>query len=1040
MKIKIFAFFALFLCTAVHGQNVDVSGTVTEASSGQPLPGVNVLVKDTTKGASTDFDGNFTLNDVPLNSIIVVSYLGFITQEITIKNANPLSIVLQEDAQSLNEVVVIGYGTQTKKEVTGAVSVLDSKSIEKLNPVRVEQAIQGQIAGVNITSNSGSPGSGLNIRIRGITTNGDNAPLILVDGNRISDLSVLNPNDIESINVLKDATAGIYGVQAANGVILITTKSGRKNTGLKFQLDTYTGQQFTSKKIDLLNARDFAIYVNDAADATEFFVYPNSGTDWQDEVFERAWISNVNFNVTGGSEKSAYSAGISYLNQDGIVGGSKNNFERLTARINYQYDILPNLKLTANGLHTLSEKQNLAEGGIGAVLYNAVNINPTMPVFNPNDDPELDYDDYALANDISQIEIVNPVAQINDTYNTSRVARWSGVFGLDYTFWDSFTVTSRFQGNHANVRDDIFRPEVYYGGGKSLNTVNSFAALSDDVVFNEVVDFGADYTDFTFDNYITYEKTFNDAHHVTALLGTSYYRTYGSFYGDVGRTEMGTNEEGQTIYDPGMERQPRFTDADIENGADWFDSRLFSTFTRVQYDYKGKYLLSFLMRRDLSSQVSKKDNNRVGYFPSGSIGWNVSDEDFMKNINWIDNLKLRASYGIIGNDRIPGFQYITRLNGQATIDDGNNNLLFGLAPGTPGNPDLKWETQETANFGIDLRFLNNKLNITTDYYRKQTKDLLLAPQASAVTGVGAPGTGFTFVNAGTVRNKGLEFAIGYNDKIGKDFSFNINFNMTTIDNEVISLNDRETPVGGEYGVGLGITDITRMQPGLPLGHYYGYKTDGIYQTQAEIDALNATAPSGTYSTIGDVAPGDLIFVDTNGDGEITAEDRTNLGDPIPDVTFGFNIGFTYKNIDFSANAFASVGHEMVRNYERKDLYANRGTYMLDRWQGTGTSNSVPRAVAGANINTDQFSDFYVEDASFLRLQNVQIGYTFGEKFNSIVGVDKFRIYLSGNNLFTLTDYFGFDPSANSGAPLGGGIDNGFYPVAASYLLGINLNF
>ncbi|GAB4156061.1 MAG: TonB-dependent receptor [Winogradskyella sp.] len=1034
MKIKIFAFFAMLLCIAAHGQNVDVSGTVTEASSGQPLPGVNLVIKNTTKGASTDFDGNFTIAEVPLNSILVVSYLGFITQEVKIVNANPLNIVLQEDAQSLNEVVVIGYGTQKKKEVTGAVSVLDSEAIEKLNPVRVEQAIQGQVAGVNITSNSGSPGSGLNIRIRGITTNGNNAPLILVDGNRISDLSVLNPNDIKSINVLKDATAGIYGVQAANGVILITTKSGRKNTGLQFQLDSYSGVQFTSRKMDLMNARDFAIYVNDASNSTEYFVYPRTGTDWQDEVFERAAISNVSLNVTGGSEKSAYSAGISYLNQDGIVGGSKNNFERLTARLNFQYDILENLKLTANGLHTLSEKQNLAEGGIGAVLYNAVNINPTMPVRN-------DDGSFALANDISQIEIVNPVAQINDTYNTTRVARWSGVLGLEYKFWNHFTATSRFQGNHANVRDDIFRPEVYYGGGKSLNTVSSLAALEDDMIINEVVDFGADFTDFLFDNFLTYENTFNDKHHLTALAGMTFSREKGRYYGDIGRTEMGTNQPGQSIYDEGMVRQPRFTEAELENGFDWYDVRLFSTFFRVQYDYKGKYLFSFLMRRDLSSRFSAENNNNVGYFPSGSIGWNVSDEDFMQNISWIDNLKFRASYGIIGNDRIePQFGSITRLDGQATIDNGFDELLFGLSPGTPGNPDLKWEQQETTNIGLDLRLFNNKINITTDYYRKQTKDLLLNPQASALTGVGAPGTGFSFVNAGTVRNTGLEFAIGYDDNIGEDFKFNINFNMTTINNEVISLNGRTAPVGGEYGVGLGITDITRMVPGLPLGYYHGYKTDGIFQTQAQIDALNATAPSGTYSTIGDVAPGDLIFVDTNGDGEITPEDRTNIGNPIPDATFGINIGFTYKNIDFSANAFASVGQEMVRNYERKDLFANRGTYMLDRWQGTGTSNSIPRAVAGANINTDQFSDFHVEDASFLRLQNVQIGYTFGEKFNSSVGVDKFRIYLSGNNLVTLTDYLGFDPSANNGNPLGGGIDNGFYPVAASYLLGINLNF
>ncbi|BAO75029.1 TonB-dependent receptor [Winogradskyella sp. PG-2] len=1017
----------------MYGQNIDVTGTVIEAASGQPLPGVNVIIKNTKKGVSTDFDGNFILKDVPLNSILVVSYLGFVTQEVTVINIQPINISLQDDAESLNEVVVIGYGTQKKKEITGAVSVLDSKAIEKLNPVRIEQAIQGQVAGVNITSNSGSPGSGLNIRIRGITTNGDNAPLILVDGNRISDLSVINPNDIETINVLKDATAGIYGVQAANGVILITTKSGRLDSELKFQVDSYTGFQFTSKKMELLNSRDFAIYVNDAADQTEFFVYPSSGTDWQDEVFETAAISNVSFNVSGGGNKSAYSAGISYLNQDGIVGGDKNNYERLTARLNYQYDILDNLKLTANGLHTISEKQNLAEGGIGAVLYNAVNINPTMAVRNDNGD-------FALASDISQIEIINPVAQISDSYNTSRVARWSGVLGLDYTFLENFKVTSRFQGNHANVRDDIFRPEVYYGGGKSANTVNSLAALEDDAIINEVVDFGADFTDFTWDNYITYTNTFNDSHDLTALLGMSLYRTKGRFYGGIGRTEVGTDRLGQTIYDQGMVLEPRFNEAALENGADWFDVRLSSLFTRLQYSYKGKYLLSAVLRRDVSSQFSSEDGNNVGYFPSGSIGWNISEEDFMQDINWISNLKLRGSYGIIGNDRIPSFAFITRLDGQATIDIGSDELLFGLAPGRPGNPDLKWEEQETANIGLDFRLFKGKVNISADAYKKQTKDLLLTPQASATTGVGAPATGASVVNAGTVSNEGIEFAIGYNDNFSDDFNFNFNFNFTTIDNEVVSLNGRTTPVGGEYGVGINQTGITRMIPGLPLGHYYGYKTNGIYQTQAEIDILDASAPSGTYSIIGDIAPGDLKFVDVDGDGEITAEDRTNIGDPIPDFTFGINIGFTYKNVDFSANAFASVGHDMIRDYERKDLYANRGDYMLERWQGSGTSNFVPRAVSGANVNTDVFNDFHVEDASFLRLQNIQIGYTMGEKFNSELGIDKLRIYLSGNNLITISDYFGFDPSANNGNPLGGGIDKGFYPVAASYLLGINLNF
>jgi len=1009
-----------------------VSGTVTEAESGAPLPGATVLVKGTSNGTTTDFDGLFQLSGVSGDATLVVSYIGFETQEIALNNATNLTITLSSASDALDEVVVIGYGTQRKKEVTGAVSVLGSKAIEKLNPVRTEQALQGQIAGVNITSQSGSPGSGLNIRIRGITTNGNNAPLILVDGNRIGDLNALNPNDIESINVLKDATAGIYGVQAANGVILITTKSGRKNSELDVQVDTYTGLQLTSKKLDLMDSYDFAQYVNSAAGKTEFFVYPQQGTDWQDEVFEVAPISEVNATVSGGGEKSAYSFGASYLDQDGIVGGSKNNYDRLTARINYQYDILDNLKLTANALHFSATKQNLPEGGIGAVLYNAVNINPTMPVYDENGD-------FALANDISQIEIINPMAQMANNNNQTRTSKWTGVAALEYNFWKNFTVKSQYSINHATVLDDAFRAAQNYGNGKGAN-----------ITGNEIIDNGANYDDWTLDNFITYNNTFNDAHSVTALLGTSLHQAKGLFFGVTARTDSGNDLPSQTIWDTGMVRTPRFNAAQLENGDDWYDYRLSSAFTRVQYNYQGKYLLSAVLRRDVSSNISSLNGNNIGYFPSGSIGWNVSEENFMQNTNWISNLKLRASYGIIGNDRIGAFGFVTRLNGQATVDPGNNvlteeNLLYGAAAGKLGNINLKWEEQETTNIGFDASFFNNKLNITADAYQKQTKDLLLTPQASGLTGVAAPGSSPSTVNAGTVQNRGIEFSLGYNDSIGDDFRFNINYNITTIDNEVISLNGRTTPVGGEYGVGISQTGISRMQPGFPLGHYYGYKTNGVYQTQAEIDALDAAAiakhgEDETYSTIGDIAPGDLRFVDTNGDGQITADDKTNIGDPIPDMEMGLSIGFSYKNIDFSANAFASLGHELVRDYERKDLYANRGTYMLRRWQGSGTSNSIPRATSGANVNTDVFNDFHVEDASYVRLQNVQLGYNFTNLLNENSGIDNLRLYFSGNNLFTITEYNGYDPSANSGAPLGGGIDKGFYPIAATYMLGINLNF
>jgi hypothetical protein len=416
----------------------------------------------------------------------------------------------------------------------------------------------------------------------------------------------------------------------------------------------------------------------------------------------------------------------------------------------------------------------------------------------------------------------------------------------------------------------------------------------------------------------------------------------------------------------------------------------------------------------------------------------------LQNVNWINNLKLRVSYGIIGNDRIESFRYLTRLNGSSSNASGSGSIVLGKAAGKLGNPFLKWEEQESTNLGLDLQLFENKLNITADVFQKHTKDLLLEPQAAGSLGSLAPGSSPPLVNAGTVRNKGIEFAIGYNDSVGDDFNFNINYNFSTIDNEVISLNDRETPIDGEFGIGISQTGITRMEPGLPLGHYYGYKTDGIYQTQAEIDALNKAAEAlhgtgETYSTIGDIAPGDLRFVDTNGDGQISSEDHTNIGDPIADLEMGLSLSFNYKNLDFSANAFASIGHEMVRNYEVIHPFANKGTYMLRRWQGSGTSNSIPRAEE-SSINYNKFSDSHVEDASFVRLQNVQIGYNLTSLLGDAADVDNLRIYVSGNNLFTITDYKGYDPSANTGAPLGGALDKGFYPIASTYLIGINLNF
>ena len=1028
MKIRLLLFLFVSSTLTMYSQQNQVSGTVLSSEDNLPIVGANVLLKGQNSGTSTDFDGNYQIS-AEKGAVLVFSYIGFETQEVILAGQKSIQIVLEPNTAALEEIVVVGYGTQRKKEVTGAVAVVGSEAIEKLNPQRVEQALQGQVAGVNITSSSGSPGSGANIRIRGISTNGDSRPLILVDGNVIEDLSAINPNDIKSVNVLKDATAGIYGVRAANGVILIVTKSGRKDSPLKFTVDSFYGFQQTASYLDLMKPYDFAQYVNDASGKTKFTVYPETGTDWQKEVFQTAPMLSTNVSASGGTEKSAYSFGVSYLDQEGIVGLDKSGYSRLTSRLSYQYDLTDDLKLSTTAIYTHSEKNNLPENGIGAVLYNAVNLNPDLAVYDENGD-------YSLVKDIKQIEIINPLAQIENTHNKSIVDKISATFGVDYTFLENFKVSSKFQMNHAVVLDDTFLPNAYYGPGKGNNRST-----------NEVIDFGAVYDDYTWDNYITYTNTFNEDHNLNVLLGTSIFNTEGLYYGAIGRQlKDGSNSVADaTIENTEGIGSPRFQPESIALGANVFQSRLASIFARFQYNYQGKYLLSGVVRRDGSSKFGPE--NKFGYFPSGSIGWNVSEEDFLQNSSWLSSLKLRASYGIIGNDRIRDFVFLSRLNGEAVYSSNDEveeaDLLRGVAEGGLSNPEVRWEKQKTANIGLDAAFLDNRINITVDAYTKETEDLLIAPQVSGVLGASAPGSSAPFVNAGTVQNKGLEFRIAYDDNIGEDFKFNTSFNISTNENEVLFVeSENGFQQGGDYGVGLGII-TSRMEAGHPIGYFYGYETDGLYQNQAEIDALDALAfdeDGESISYHSGAEPGDLKFVDTNGDGKITEEDKTNIGDPIADMTMGFNLGFNYKNIDFSASAFASLGGDMVRDYERKDTYANRGTYMLDRWTGEGTSNTVPRATSGKSINTDEFSDFLVEDASFLRIQNIQVGYTFDQSTIAKIGMEKVRVYISANNVHTFTNYQGYDPSASSGSPIGAGIDKGFYPVAATYMLGLNLKF
>ncbi|MDX1462413.1 MAG: TonB-dependent receptor, partial [Marinirhabdus sp.] len=946
-------------------QNSQLTGTVIDGTTNLPLVGATIFQKGTTNGTTSDFDGNFTLSNISEGDTVVISYLGFTTQEKIIADFSPITIVLQEDAAALDEVVIVGYGTQRKKEITGAVSVISAETIEDLKPVRIEQAIQGQVSGVQITSGSGAPGAGLNINIRGISTNGDNRPLILLDGNVIEDLSVVNPSTIESINVLKDATAGIYGVRAANGVILITTKNGSYNSDIKFDFKSYYGFQETTRQIPVLNATEYALLVNEArTNGGQAPLFTNiselgRGTDWQGEVFETAPIYNADLTISGGTENSRTSFTVGYLSQDGIVGGDKSNFNRFNTNLAYDLKFLKNFKFSSSVIYSGTERRSLLENAIGSVLYNALNNAPTFEIRDENGD-------FTLAEGLGN-EVINPLAQIENTSNRTRVRRLSGSFGLNYSFLEHFEIESRIQANYSEVLGFGFSPVAFYGSGKVFNIERNSVTESQNI-----------FRDYTFDTFATYSNSFAEKHNLNVTLGTSIFQTTGRFNSSTGFDIPGNSADFASI-----ENASDVMDNFI-NGGDSFDARLLSYFARVQYDFKGKYLLSGVVRRDGSTKFGPE--NKFGIFPSASAGWILSEENFLSDSTIFDFLKLRASYGIIGNDRIPDFRFESLLNGEGeyVID---NELVFGTAIGALSNPEIKWEEQKTFDVGVDAKFLNNKLDVTVDYFNRRTDDLLITAPVSGILGSEAPGSAPPVVNAGTVENKGFELSVSYRNTVSDKFRYNVGFNATTLENEVIFVNSENAFIpGGSFGIGQDFP--SRMEAGFPIGYFYGLKTDGIFQNTSEIEA---------HAVQDGAQPGDIRFVDVNGDGLIDSNDRTNIGDPIPDVTLGMNIGFTVGNWDFLAYAFSSIGNDIVRNYERFQPLTNRSVNYLDRWTGEGSTNTDPRVTTSATSNT-LFSDYFVEDGSFVRLQNVQLGYTFSDATFENSQINGLRLYVSASNL------------------------------------------
>ncbi|WP_298532202.1 TonB-dependent receptor [uncultured Algibacter sp.] len=998
MRHTLFKILTLFFIAYSSAQNVDISGVVQD-ETGFPIPGANIIVKDTSKGTTTDFDGNFTLNEVETGSTITISYIGYVTKEIVITSSEALTIQLQEDLAQLDEVVVIGYGSQKKKDVTGAVAIVDSKTIDDLKPVDAAQALQGTSAGVAVTAPSGSPGGGFNILIRGVSSNGDNGPLVIVDGYK-GDLNTINPSDIESFSILKDAQAAIYGIEGANGVVLVTTKSGKKNQSLKINYNGFTGVQQTTRKLPYLNATEYALLLNESHAANgEALPYPDVsglgvGTNWQDEVFTTAPIMNHNISASGGGETSTYYFGGSYIDQKGIISPEKSNFRRANVKIKLGFDIGKKLKFTTSANYFNSNRQTIGENALGTPLFNALNYAPTYGI--DEGDPSG-----FLGN-----EVINPLTQIGNTYNDYTGNAIEGTFQLVYTPIEGLSITSRLGIRSYNDKGKTFSPQVEYGAGKVFNNPRS-----------SVNQYRNTNNSYTWETFATYQKTFAENHNTTFTLGTSAIRDWGDNLSGTGFDVPNNSWD--------------FAEIQLANGISetknansfTYDSRLSSYFARVQYDYKGKYLLSAMIRRDGSSDFAP--DNRIDYFSSVTAGWKISDEPFLEDSETINFLKLRGSFGTLGNNTGADL-YRALLDGEATyVLDGA--ITNGRASGRIPNPDATWETAKKFDVGLDLNMFDNKLTIVADYFIEDREDLLISDfPVSGILGGFAPGAGLPTVNAGTTRNTGIELAIGYKKQINDNASFAINYNVTKIKGEVLEVRDNIPSRGGDFSVGQ--PQIAVLEPGQPVGYFLGYKTDGIFQTQAEVDA----------SAQPDASPGDIRFVDIVPDGEITDADRTKLGKPQADYIMGLNLSFDYKNWDFGAYMYAELGKETVRNYERDQSNVNRLKLYLDRWTGPGTSNSVPR-VTNAGTTNRLFSDFFVEDSSFLRVQNIQLGYSLSDDVIEKLGINKFRIYALVNNPFTLTEYNGYDPAATNGAAIGGGIDYGFYPIARQFIIGLNLS-
>lgn len=1036
----------LFPAMALHAnpnQEKTVSGVVTSSTDGEPLIGVSVRVKETSDGTITNLDGQYSVK-VRSGETLIFSYVGHLEQEIKVGNQSIINVVLDENTKELDEVVVIGYGVQKKKLNTGATVQMKGETLAKMNTTSPLQAMQGQTPGVSIISTSGQPGADMKVTIRGLGTVGNASPLYIIDGIE-GDITVISASDIESIDVLKDAaSAAIYGSQAANGVVLVTTKQGAKGKG-QVTFDAYYGIQNVTRKAKMLNAEQYKIImneqaVNSGASLIDFDSMEGlADTDWVSQMFkDDAKTENYALSINGGSENSLYSISLNYLSQEGIVGGKDvSNYERYGFRINTEHKLYEGKLKVGQHLNFSYIYNNGIQVGnqYNNTLRSAFTTSPLSPVYSDNNLYDSPYND--TTNSPWNNTDGNPYgAMMTDTNNKNAAQRLIGDVYAELQPIKNLKLRTVFGINYHASDYRSYKP-IYrfsiYSYNEDHTSVNQSASRGQTL---------------TWTNTASYDFTLGD-HALNALIGTEAKRYDGvgvgasnwnllSQFNDFAHayinntTGVAHDKDGSVVETKGVSGGPNN------------EFRSLSYFGRIGYNYLEKYMFNATLRADASSNFAS--GHRWGYFPSFSAGWVMSNEAFMdKTQDWLNFLKLRLSWGQVGNQNIDPFQYASPISTSTNVSNDNPaaNYIFGTGLGAGSNikgsypvrlsnPNVKWETSEQTNVGIDAYFLNSRLGVNADFYIKTTKDWLVEAPILATAGAKAP-----VINGGDVKNTGFELALNWNDRVGQ-LNYSLGVNGAYNKNKVGKI---PTDDGIIHGPGNMLynnsEEFYRAQNGYAIGYFWGYQTAGIFQNQAEIDAWKA---AGNGILQGEnVKPGDVKFVDQQKDGIIDVNDKVDLGNGMPDLTYGFNISLDYKGFDLSIFANGAVGNKIVQSYGGyAGKQSNYTTAVLKRWTGEGTSNRMPR-VTDTNINW-LFSDLYLQDGDYLRISNITLGYDFSKLINWKY-ISQCRLYASVQNAFTFTKYDGMDPEIGYGTDgWVSGVDLGYYPRPRTFLFGVNLKF